>query len=401
MNFDPLSFVIGKHGDSGPVRDVVSYLIGRVAGTAGEIWQTLTNVAVASFTAVSTILRELVIDVTPIQSGSGDPSPTNIRTISGWTGANIVRSARNLLNPATSESVNAYYDTTNNVFVEYATGRSVWFFLPAGTYTASAYITTQYQRFVAVSFPHKPTLASTDGTVVFRANDTQSPVATFTLASDAWISLFYQNGGTASITDCQVQVERGSEKTDYDPGTTYPVSWETEVGTVYGGTLTDNGNGTWTLSVTHDIIDLGELSWSKNAIYANKFFYTPLPEWAKAYTTIVSAQVNSKSKTLCECYGHYEPVGGSYNYYENIQDNTYIVAAAGQSSANRVYIRNDVYKDSTSAAFKTAMEGQHIVLERATPQVYTLTADSVQALIGQNNIFADTGNINTITFRTH
>lgn len=34
----------------------------------------------------------------PIQSGSGDPSPSNIRTISGWTGAKLTRRGKNLLN---------------------------------------------------------------------------------------------------------------------------------------------------------------------------------------------------------------------------------------------------------------------------------------------------------------
>lgn len=34
-------------------------------------------------------LKSLVIPFTPIQAGSGDPSPTNVRPISGWTGVNI------------------------------------------------------------------------------------------------------------------------------------------------------------------------------------------------------------------------------------------------------------------------------------------------------------------------
>ena len=33
---------------------------------------------------------DLVIDIDPVQSGSGDPSPDNIRPISGWTGCNVV-----------------------------------------------------------------------------------------------------------------------------------------------------------------------------------------------------------------------------------------------------------------------------------------------------------------------
>lgn len=34
-------------------------------------------------------LADLALNITPVQSGEGDPSPTNIRPISGWTGANV------------------------------------------------------------------------------------------------------------------------------------------------------------------------------------------------------------------------------------------------------------------------------------------------------------------------
>lgn len=34
-------------------------------------------------------VKDLTIAITPAQSGSGDPSPTNVRPISGWTGANV------------------------------------------------------------------------------------------------------------------------------------------------------------------------------------------------------------------------------------------------------------------------------------------------------------------------
>ena len=37
-----------------------------------------------------TPLRSLMVNIEPVQSGSGDPSPENVRPISGWTGANIV-----------------------------------------------------------------------------------------------------------------------------------------------------------------------------------------------------------------------------------------------------------------------------------------------------------------------
>ena len=46
--------------------------------------------AVASFSDGADLpLKSLVVDIEPVQSGSGDPSSTNIRPISGWKAVNI------------------------------------------------------------------------------------------------------------------------------------------------------------------------------------------------------------------------------------------------------------------------------------------------------------------------
>ena len=46
--------------------------------------------AVSSFAdGTDNPLRDLKVSIVPVQSGSGDPSPSNPRPISGWTGANV------------------------------------------------------------------------------------------------------------------------------------------------------------------------------------------------------------------------------------------------------------------------------------------------------------------------
>jgi hypothetical protein len=42
-------------------------------------------------------LRGLTVGIEPVQAGSGDPSPDNVRPISGWTGVNVWRTGKNLL----------------------------------------------------------------------------------------------------------------------------------------------------------------------------------------------------------------------------------------------------------------------------------------------------------------
>ena len=46
--------------------------------------------------AENTPLKSAVVNIEPVQSGSGDPSPTNIRPISGWTQAVVTRTRKNL-----------------------------------------------------------------------------------------------------------------------------------------------------------------------------------------------------------------------------------------------------------------------------------------------------------------
>ena len=51
--------------------------------TGGGSWSTISGNPV-SFSALSAPLRQLQIAFSPVQSGSGDPSPDNVRPISGW-----------------------------------------------------------------------------------------------------------------------------------------------------------------------------------------------------------------------------------------------------------------------------------------------------------------------------
>lgn len=57
----------------------------------------------------------LLVNITPAQSGSGDPSPTNIRPISGWSGANIYVSPTTDVADATTYSI-SWSDSAGTVY---------------------------------------------------------------------------------------------------------------------------------------------------------------------------------------------------------------------------------------------------------------------------------------------
>ena len=62
------------------------------------------------------------------------------------------------------------------------------------------------------------------------------------------------------------------------------------------------------------------------------------------------------------------------------------------------YIRARDTSCATSADFKTAMSGVQFVYELKTPFTVQLTPSQMQTLLGENHIFADTGDVNA-TYR--
>ena len=139
----------------------------------------------------------------PVQEGGGDPSPENIRNISGWTGANVVRCGKNLLNPAekvVSSSKIARWCYTNG------------YVLRAGqTYTLSSNTASAQVKIIDLS---------TDADI-----ESGSPSATYTPAEDT--TVYFKLYNLDGISGVEAQLELGSTATTYAPyiGQTIPVQF--------------------------------------------------------------------------------------------------------------------------------------------------------------------------------
>lgn len=95
-----------------------------------------TNGTLSSFWSPKvTDIKSLKVYFSPKQEGSGDPSPSNVRPITGWTGVNVTRSGKNMLNKA-----NSFADIYNYIsFARSSTiGADGSIKLQSGTYTFSA-----------------------------------------------------------------------------------------------------------------------------------------------------------------------------------------------------------------------------------------------------------------------
>jgi hypothetical protein len=240
-------------GTVGELSDDVNGLTEALADKASAIVDTASG-AIASFPdGMAAPAKDVTIGIKPVQAGSGDPSPTNVRPISGWTGANVIVS---------------------------------------------------------------PTTSAQDGE-------------------------------------------------------TYPISWQSVAGTVYGGTLDVT---TGLLTVTMAEVDLGTLNWG----YVNEIFYS---------NSIVDYRNKGADNILCDRY----PTSHVQSW-SSVEDKHIV----GNVSNGNIYIKDSAYTDA--ASFKAAMSGVQLVYELATPQTYQFAPIKVELLLGDNNVWTDTGD-STVTYR--
>ena len=149
-------------------------------------------------------------------------------------------------------------------------------------------------------------------------------------------------------------------------------------GTRYGGVL-DVLTGE--MKVTKGIVDLGTLSWSKtNLATIDVGYYFNCKVSGKKQTT----------DTICSNYrtAHYTSIAELVQKEGSSVDKVSI--NAGADGGFRII--DSAYSDA--ATFKTAMSGVQLVYTLNTPLTVQLSPSQLmQTLLGQNNIWADTGDV--------
>lgn len=290
--------------------------------------------------------------------------------ISGWTGAEIQGMGKNLLDNSQLQSGNYNKYGIKN-FLKNST-----------TYTYSVFGTSDgfgyslYAGHTNTASPSPNIPVSQNGTGYLIPGNH----ATFTTRDDIenWEYIFFAgNGSGAGGKDVVFQIEVGSSATDYEPyqGDSISVNWQDEAGTVYGGNLAIDEDGSCKLTVDMAIVDLGTLNWN----VSNGRFNT--------LTTISNAKGGNHADCLCSIYK--SDVGAA----TRAVDCSICFANNGY-----VYIYDTTFSGDASA-FKAAMDGVKLVYELATPITYTLpSVTMLSTVLGTNNIWVDTG-YTTVEYR--
>ena len=329
--------------------------------------------AIATFESEYALpLRDCTIAINAVQE-SGTPTPSSPKAISGFTGANI-KVAGNLLNGnkyQLGEKVVLLGELASNTYSTY---------LVKGTYTLS------FKRPTNLNFRVDITDSNATQTNIVPVGLSTS--ATFTITKSGyykfgtWISTSML---TTDITD--IMLTGGSEVQPYTPyttPTTTAITWQTEAGTVYGGSL-DVTSGV--LTVTHGYIDMGSLIWNTVGMGGGRTgFKSTISdiELAPAATVVFNGK--------CECYA-------SLNGNDVYLGNTGIATWGANTHDIAVY---DPDRESLSGAdFKTAVTGSDLVYNLQTPETYQLTPTQISAIVGTNNVFTDTNGDTTLEYYTN
>ena len=153
---------------------------------------------------------------------------------------------------------------------------------------------------------------------------------------------------------------------------TINIDWTNEAGTVYGGSLDVT---TGVLTVTHAIVDMGTLTWTYQEQYA-RFYSNTVSD------AIVVGSDAYVADIFCSCYTVDSASHTSNTDYDDI---------VSLATSRKIYVKDTTYTDAN--AFKAAVTGNKIVYKLATSLTYQLTAQEVTTLLGDNTIFADTGDV--------
>ena len=323
--------------------------------------------SVVSFSDGSTYpLSKCVVQIEPVQAGSGEPSPTNIRPISGWTEANVVRCGVNLFDK--TQIVDGYINDNNGEFV------------PSDYYKATDYIPIKGGMDIYI----KSEQTSGAWGAFYDANkDFVAAINMYYDDAPEWQKIktaptnaYFLRLTIARTTTGNVDtfsINYPSTDTAYEPyqGNTYTISFSS-AGTVYGGTLNVL---TGELVVDRHYIDAS--SWGDNFAYASETtdtvtFFANMPEAVTRTNEYISNRFSINIPAGVA--GRAVLVGGGQMYM--------VFNKSELSELSNVGVQQWFFDNPT-----------HFVYYIATPQTYTLTATQISTLLGNNTIYADTGDV--------
>lgn len=332
-------------------------------------------------------VKSLMVDIDPAQSGSGEPSPTNVRPISGWTDAKLTRSGKNLLPvvvKTTSQNGVTYDCRADGTVHAYGTtipGERSYVYLDVPksnikggySYVIGGCPATGSHETYCLGIQWR-----LNGALEFGNWDNgQGLTAPFVIPEGATdVQLFVRAGWDTTldvIFEPTIQLADNSSA-GFEPYSAdiYNISFPAEAGTVYGGTLDVT---TGLLTVDRAIETYSE-STGFVEHHSNRFYHAGLPSGSNYNRRTESISNEAIYHDVGNVYGPYFGFGTAGVYINKLSEGETIEQFSARLTANPFQI---CYYLSTSVT-------------------YQLTPTEVKTLLGVNNIWADTGDV-SVSYR--
>ena len=304
------------------------------------------------------IAKSLMVELEPIQAGSGEPSPDNVRPISGRTSVETTRTGKNLL------TYTETHRTISGVSIDISADGVLHAY---GTATAGLWVAVG--EFEAKSgktyfYGNLPRGMSTTTYFVTRYGSTGNTYedSEYTFANDTnAVPRFYVR------KDVTLDVTFKLVVADADTAQTYT----TALGrTVYGGTL-DVVSGV--LTVDRARVDLGSLTYTYQHSTTRNDFYVTISD-------AIEPIAGGDTKAVCSCYERMP--------FSSMQNGGFCISDYDRNPVDKLLLfRNTQYTSADD--FKASMSGQTLVYTLETPQTYQLTPQQVTLLVGENHVWSD------------
>lgn len=318
--------------------------------------------AVANFeTNIAAPIRSLRVDMQPIQAGSGDPSPDNIRPITGRDAVTVTRTGKNLLNPAFSA-----FDLVSTYRAQK---------MPDTGFTLSIKDKGNGADISGVYFGVTEYGINAKGHVAWLVQNGTIKLAEKYTSAYRYVTIYPTGQETLNklLARFDIQAEFNTAASAYEPYDGQSVTIQLGQ-TVYGGTVDATG-GKVVTEMGYAVFDgSADEEWTLQSINSKGIanFYTTFNN-SRAVENTGICNVFSKQTTQISAI----TTEGFYNNGQNL------------------FVRIKSEKASTVADFRAwlAENNVQICYELAAPTEFDITPAQLFTRVGENNVWCDAGDV--------
>lgn len=325
--------------------------------------------------------KSVIAHIEPVQEGTGDPSPTNVRPITGHTEANVQRTAKNLLpypyvqGSRTAGGVTITVNSDGSIKLSGTATASFYQKLSGGFATDRVAVSSLFKMSERYAIRRSISgmyvqcvFYDADGNTLVTLSNTEFSIPTNAIYYGIFLRVL--NGTQTDITIYPMLRFASDTDDTYEPyqGETYPITFPSEAGTVYGGYVD---------AVKGELV----VNRAKSTVVSSMTFGTVGSSghgWYIARSSIAPLNTGENYDTGIVCDKLQTAIGAS-----TLAQDLVFVNTNGQIIINTAQVFNT--KEDMLSYFGNSID----IVYPIEPITYQLTPQQITTLLGVNNVWND------------